>query len=44
VSSYYFADRYPGAGGTSPSAAQVQADLAEATGLISALFPDEQLA
>ncbi len=43
VSDYYFADRYPGAGGASPDAEQVETDRDEAKQLIVALFPDEQL-
>ena len=42
VSKYYFADRYPGAGGTSPDAEQVRLDAGEGRLLIRALFPDEQ--
>jgi predicted nucleotidyltransferase/HEPN domain-containing protein len=43
VSTYYFADRYPGAGGTSPDAEQVRLDAGEARLLVRALFPDEPL-
>lgn len=43
VSSYYFADRYPGAGGTSPDTDQVRAGADEAERLVLTLFPDERL-
>jgi HEPN domain-containing protein/predicted nucleotidyltransferase len=43
VSSYYWVDRYPGAGGTSPTVSQVETDRDDANGLILALFPDEQV-